>query len=150
MHKPESILENVMHRIFCDFEIQTDHLIPARKLDLVIVYKNQTTNQTTNQPNKKPNKTSENQRKRKERQVLTLASELKKLWNMRVMVVAIGIDALVTIPKGLVKRLEDLEIRWQLEIIKTTALLRSARILRRVLETRGDLLSFKLQWKAIS
>ena len=29
MHNPESILENVMHKILCHFEIQTDHLISA-------------------------------------------------------------------------------------------------------------------------
>ena len=52
--------------------------------------------------------------------------------------------------KGLVKRLEDLEIWRQVEAFQTTALLRSARILRRVLETWGDLLSFRLQWKIIS
>ena len=33
MHKPESVLENKMRRIFCNFEIQTDHLIPNRKSD---------------------------------------------------------------------------------------------------------------------
>ena len=37
--------------------------------------------------------------------------------------------------KGLAKALEDLEIRGQVETIQTTALLRSARILRRVPET---------------
>ena len=38
MHKPESIL-NVTHKILLDFEIQTDHLILARRSDLVIVIK---------------------------------------------------------------------------------------------------------------
>ena len=52
-----------------------------------------------------------------------------------------------TIPKGLVKRLEDSEIRGQLETIQTTASLKSARIQRKVLETLGDLLSLKLQGK---
>ena len=36
MHKPESVQENEMHEILCDSEIQRDHLIPARKADLVI------------------------------------------------------------------------------------------------------------------
>ena len=53
--------------------------------------------------------------------------------------------ALGTITKGLFKGLEDLEVDGQLETIQTTALLRAVRILRRVLETRGDLLSLKLQ-----
>ena len=59
------------------------------------------------------------------------------------------IDALGTVTKGLAKRLEDLEIRGQVETTQTTALLRSTRILRRVLETWGALLSLKLQWKTI-
>ena len=35
------------------------------------------------------------------------------------------------------------------KIIRTNPLLRSVRILRKVLETWGDLLSFKLQWETI-
>ena len=49
--------------------------------------------------------------------------------------IPIVIDALGTVTKGLIQRLEDLEIRGQVETIQTTALLKSARILRRVLET---------------
>ena len=41
--------------------------------------------------------------------------------------------------------LEELEIGGRVETTKTTALLRMARILRRVLETLGDLLSLKLR-----
>ena len=48
------------------------------------------------------------------------------------------------------KGLEDLEIRGQVETIKTTTFLRSARILWRALGTWGDLLSLKLQWETIS
>ena len=81
---------------------------------------------------------------------LDLARELKKLWNMKVTIVPIVIGALGTITKGLLKGLEDLEVGGRIETIQTTALLRTARILRRVLETWGDLLSLKLQWKTIS
>ena len=56
----------------------------------------------------------------------------------------IVISALGTVTKGLVQGLEDLEIRERVETIQTTALLKLARILRRVLETRGDLLSLKI------
>ena len=69
---------------------------------------------------------------------------------MKVTIVPIVIGALGTVTKGLLKVLEDLEIGGQVETIQTTALLRTARILRRVLETWGDLLSLKLQWKTIS
>ena len=81
---------------------------------------------------------------------LDLARHLRKLWNMNVTVILIIIGALGTIPEGLVRRLEALEIGGQIETIQTTALLRSAKILRRVMETWGDLLSLGLQWKTIS
>ena len=42
---------------------------------------------------------------------LDLARELKKLWNMKVTVIPIVIDTLVTVIKGSIKGLEDLEIR---------------------------------------
>ena len=74
----------------------------------------------------------------------------KKLWNMQLTIIPIVIGAFGTVTKGLLKGLEDLEIRGRVETIHTTALLRMARILRRVLETWGDLLSLKLQWKTIS
>ena len=80
---------------------------------------------------------------------LDFARELKKLWNMEVTIVPIVIGALGTIIKGLLKRLEDFEIGGRVETIKTTELLKTARILRRVLETCGDLLSLKLQCKTI-
>ena len=71
---------------------------------------------------------------------LDLASELKKLWNMQVTIIPIVIGAFGTVTKGLLKGLEDLEVGGRLETIQTTALLRTARILRSVMETRGDLL----------
>ena len=78
-----------------------------------------------------------------------LARELKKQLNMKVTVITIVVGALCTVNKSSVKEVEDLEIRRRVEIIQTTALLRWARILKRVLETRLVLLSLKLQWKTI-
>ena len=63
---------------------------------------------------------------------------------MKVTVILIIIGALGIILKGLVKILEDLVIRGKIVTIQSTALLISARILRRVLKTSGDMLSFKL------
>ena len=66
---------------------------------------------------------------------LDLTREIKKLLNMIVRIVPIVIGALGTVTKGLLKGLEDLEIGGRVGTIQTTALLRTARILRRVLET---------------
>ena len=62
---------------------------------------------------------------------------------MKVTVIPIVIGTFGTDNKIFLKGLEELEIRWRLEAIQTTALLRWARILRRVLETRGNFLSLR-------
>ena len=54
---------------------------------------------------------------------------------MKVTIIPIVIGAFGTVTKGLLKGLEDLEIGGLVETIQTTAFFRTARILRRVLET---------------
>ena len=66
---------------------------------------------------------------------LDLARELKKLWTMKVTVRPILIGALGTVTKGSMQGLDDLEMRRRMDTIQTKTLLRSSRILRRVLET---------------
>ena len=51
---------------------------------------------------------------------------------MKVTIVPVVIDTLGTVTKGLLKGLEDLKVGGRVETIQTTALLRTARILRRV------------------
>ena len=60
---------------------------------------------------------------------------MKKLWNMKVTIVPIVIGAFETVTKELLKGLEDLEVGGRMDTIQITALLRTARILIRVLET---------------
>ena len=141
----ESVLEKETHKFICDFEIQTDQLISARQPDLVIVNK------------KKKKRTCRivdfavptdhwvklKERKKKDK-YQDLAWEVKKLWDMKMTVIPIVIGALGTVTKGSIQELKDLEIRGRMETIQTTAWLRSARILRIILETLGDLLSIKL------
>ena len=61
MHKAESVLENEMHRILWDFFIYRTYLIPARRLDLVLIRKK-------NLPSS--GQFRENKSKRKYRQIL--------------------------------------------------------------------------------
>ena len=37
MNKLKSVLENDMHEILWNFELQTDHFIPARRVNVVII-----------------------------------------------------------------------------------------------------------------
>ena len=68
----------------------------------------------------------------------------------RMIIIPIVIGAFGTVTKELMKGLEDLGVSGRVQTIQTTALLRTARILKGVLEIWGDLLSFKLQRKPIS
>ena len=54
---------------------------------------------------------------------------------MKVTIIPSVIGDFGTVTKGLLKRLEDLEVGGRVETTQTTALLRTARILRRVQET---------------
>ncbi len=54
---------------------------------------------------------------------------------MKVTTIPIVIGAFGTVTKGLIKGLEDLEVGGRVKTIQTTALLKTARTLRRVLET---------------
>ena len=149
MHNPTSVLENDTHKHLWDFDIQTGHLLSARRPDFIVI---------NNKKKKKKKRTckivdfavpadhrinlKESEKKDK---YLDLARELKKLWNMNVTIIPIEIGVFGTVTKGLLKGLEDLEVRGRVETIQTKALLKTARILRRVLGTRGELLSLKLQ-----
>ena len=149
MHTPAPVLENNTHKLLWDFGVHTDHLILARRSDLIIVNKKERTYKIVDVavPADHRIKLKECEKKGK---YLDLARELKNLRNLPVTIIPIVIGAFGTVTKGLLKELEDLEVGGWVETIQTTALLRPARILRRVLETWGNLLSLRLQWKTIS
>ena len=136
MQKPAPVLENDTHKLLWDFNIQTDHLIPARRPDLIIIKKKKRggTYKIIDfaVPADHRIKLKECEKKDK---YLDLARKLKKLWNMQVTIIPIVIGVFGTVTKGLLKGLEDLEVGGRVETIQTTALLRTARILRRVPET---------------
>ena len=134
MHNPEPAQENDTHKLLRDFDIQTDHLISARRPDLIIINKKKRICKIVDfaVPADHRIKLKECEKGDK---YLDLARELKKLWNMKVTIITIVIGAFGTVTKGLLKGLEDLEVGDRVETIQTTALLKTARILMRVLET---------------
>ena len=108
MHSSAPVLENDKHKLRWDFDVQTDHLISARRPDLIIINKNKRICKIVDFAVHRV-KLKEYEKRNK---YLDLARELKKLWNMKVTIIPIG-------------RVETIQ----------THLLRIARILRRVLET---------------
>ena len=61
--------------------------------------------------------------------------EPKNLWNMKVTVIPVVDGVLRRLPEGPEKRLDELWIRGRIKTIHTTALQKSAKILRKVLVT---------------
>ena len=131
MHNPAPVLENDLHKLLWDFNIQMDHLIPARRPDLIIINKKKRTCKIVDFAVPADHRIKQKECEKKDK-YLDLARELKKLWNMQVTIIPIVIGAFGTVTKGLLKGLEDLEVGGRVETIQTTALLRTARILRRV------------------
>ena len=70
---------------------------------------------------------------------------------MKVTMIAIVIGALSTVTKGLIQGLEELEIRGRVGTIQTTALLRTARIVRRLAVTQTPVKNhlLMLKWKSL-
>ena len=139
MHNPAPVLENATHKLPWDFNVQTDHLIMAIRQDLIIINnKKKRTYKIVDFAVPAIHRIKLKECKKMDK-YLDLARELKKPWNLQVTIIPIVIGTFGTVTKGLLKGLEDLEFDGHLETIETTALLRTARILRRVLETWGDL-----------
>ena len=142
---PRICQENERHKLLWDFEIQMDLLISARRSNLI---NNNNNNKKKKKKKKKKQRTclivefsvpADHRIKLKECEKrdkhLELARELNKEGDIKVMVILIIIGAQGNVTKGLVQGQEDLKITGWVETVQTTVLLRSARILKRVLET---------------
>ena len=117
MHNPTPLLENDTHKLQWDFNIQTDHLIQARRPDFIIIKKkNNRIYKIIDFAVLVDHRINLKESEKKDK-YLDLARELKKLWNMKVTIESIVIGALSTITKGLIKGLEDLEVGGWVETI---------------------------------
>ena len=131
-------------KMFVIFDIQTDPLIPGRRSEQLIINSSSSGFYHFNESQR------ENERKYKAIQVLGPSQRIKTT------IVQNGdgdtklIGSLETFQICFERGLEELEIGERNEIIQTTVFLLSSRIPKRVLKTRGDLLSLKLPWKPIS
>ena len=99
MHNPIPVLENDTHKLLWDFDKHTDHLILARRPDLIIINKKKRTCKIVDfaVPPDHRIKLKECEKKDK---YLDLARELKKLWNMLVTIIPMVIGAFGTVTKG--------------------------------------------------
>ena len=100
MHNPAPVLENDSHKLLWDFNIQTDHLIPARRSDLIIINKKKKkrTCKIVDFAVPADHRIKQKECEKKDK-YLDLARELKKLRNMQVTIIPIVIGAFGTVTK---------------------------------------------------
>ena len=97
-----------------DFSIQTDHVIEARRPDLVVVDKKE--------------------KKDKIEKYQELGRELQKIRNVKVKIIPLAVGSLGAIPKQFGNRLKQIGITAGTAQVQKIVLLGTARILRKVLE----------------
>ena len=117
MHNPAAVLENDTHKLRWDFDIQPDHLISARRPDLIVINKKKRTCKIVDfaVPTDHRIKLKECEKKDK---YLDLARKLKK--NMKVTIIRIVISAFCTVTKGPLKGVEDLEVGGRVATLQAT------------------------------
>ena len=116
-----------------DFSIQTDHVIQARRPDVIFIYKGKKECKIIDFAIPYDSRVNTKEMEKMEK-YQDLAQEVQKLWNMRTKVIPIITGALGTTPKKLSKRLDDLGIGTRIVELQKTVIIYSARILRKVLE----------------
>ena len=132
-HEPESILENEDYRILCDFSIQTDHVIEARRPDLVVVDKKERSCKIIDFAVPGDSGIEEKEKDKIEK-YQQLGRELQKMWNVKVKIIPLVVGSLGAIPKQFGNRLKQIGIAVGTAQAQKTVLLGRARILRKVLE----------------
>ena len=119
-----------------DFSIQTDHVKEARRPDLVVVDKKERSCKII--VFAFPGDSGiEKKEKDKIEKYQDLGRELQKIWNVKVKIIPLVVGSLGAIPKQFGNRLKQIGITIGTAQVQKTALLGTARILRKVLEIEG-------------
>ena len=133
-HVPEGVLENNDFKILWDFTIQTDHVIQARRPDIVVLDKKAGTCQIIDVAISGDKRVVDKEQEKIDK-YQDLAREMRRLWKVKTKVVPVIIGALGTIPKRLAGYLKEIGVSIREEVIQKSVLLGTARILRMALES---------------
>ena len=114
--------------------IQCDHVIEARRPDIVVVNKEERKCTIIDNAVPADKRISEKENEKVEK-CQDLKREITRMWNMRtVRVVPIVVGSLGSVTKNLDKWLAELNVKISISLLQKTTLLGTARILRKVLE----------------
>ena len=114
------------------FSIQTDHVIEARRLDLVVVDKKERSCKIIDFA--VPGDSRIEKEKDKIEKYQELGRELQKIWNVKVKIIPLVAGSLSAIPKQFGNRLKQISITAGTAQVWRAVLLGTTRILRKVLE----------------
>ena len=124
---------NDEYRILWDFSVETDHNIEARGSDMIVEDRKNRLCKIIDFAIPYDSRVDKEEAEKIEKDQ-DLAREIKKIWNTQVKIVPVVIGALGTTPRLLPKRLKDIGIETSIVGLQKSAILYSARILRKVLE----------------
>ena len=116
-----------------DFSIQTDHVIEARRPDLVVLDKKERSCKIIDSAVPGESRIEEKEKDKIEK-CQDLGRELQKIWNVKVKIRPLVVGSLGAIPKQFANRLKQIGITTGTAQVQKTVLLGTARILRKVLE----------------
>ena len=122
MHEQESVMKNETCKFPWDFEIQTDHLISARRPDLMIINNKKRICRIVDLAFPVNHSTNLKERKKKDKD-LDLTRDLIKTLEHEMTIMHIITGVIGSDTKGLVQGLEDLQITRRVESIQCTTLL---------------------------
>ena len=97
------------YKILWDFSIQTDHVIEARKPDLVVVDKKRRTCKIIDFAVPGDSRIEEKEKEKIEK-YQDLRRELQKIWNVRVKIIPLVVGSLGSIPKQFGNRLKEIGV----------------------------------------
>ena len=136
-HSPVSVVENECVKILWDFNVYVDHMISARRPDIIVIDKAALVVKLIDVsiPADKNISTKEEEKISKYQD---LRIELERLWKKKTKMVAVVIGALGSISKKLDGFLQILDIEaLNIYVLQKTAMLGTATILRKILQLSG-------------
>ena len=104
-----------------DFSIQTDHVIEARRPDLVVVDKEKRTCKIVDFAVPGDSRIKEKEKEKIEK-YQDLRRELQKIWNVKVKIIPLVVSSLGAIPKQFGNRLKEIGITAEIGQIQKTVL----------------------------
>ena len=133
-HIPEGAIENDKIKLLWDINIQCDNVIEARRPDIVVIDKKERVCLIVDIAVPADRRVEEKEQEKVEK-YQDLKREIGRMWEIRkVQVVPVVIGALGSVSKGFDKWIGKLDIQCNFVDMQKTALLGTARILRKVLE----------------